>query len=239
MFSRYLDTRFSAPSRFNFDKGRSEFPNTAWGSDQRKCCVLASQANQLLRMGRLDQRRTLPLDQKDVISRYRSLAKIKKWGDEGDIGMSALFAMKQWHRMGWNLNRKNYKIILYGEIEPNERDLLRTAIFLFRGAHIGLWLPRAVQDKLVWDFNGETDEQWRAGSLGGILAYCNAYDQHGYEIMYAGQRIRASNEFVEHFSDECWVCLEAIDYWAAQVLDIPSLLMVRPSLVQYLERGDS
>jgi hypothetical protein len=239
MFSRYLDTRFSAPSRFNFDKGRSEFPITAWGSDQRKCDVLASQANQLLRMGRLDQRRNLPLESKNVISRYRKLAGIHKWGDEDDIGMSVLYAMKTWHRQGWDLNDKNYKIILYGEIEPNERDLLRTAAFLFRGIHIGLWLPRAVENKLAWDFNGENGDEWKPGSLGGILAYCHGYDQHGYEIVYGGSKIRVSNEFVEKFSDECWVCLESLDYWAQQVLDIPSLLMVRPSLIQYLERGDS
>lgn len=233
-FSRYLDPNFTAPTRYSFDKVRSPFPLEDWGSSQRQCDVLASQANQLLRFGRLDQRRNIPLRGQDVIQRYRNLAGIRKWGDENDHGLSVWYAMKKWYQEGWDLGGKNYRTILYGEIEPNERALLRTAIYIFRGVHIGFWLPRTAPLMTEWKYNGEMEDDWKPGSLGGILAYCNTYDQHGYEIMYGGQRIYVTNEFVERFSDECWICVESLDYWARAVLDMQALLLVRPTLAMYL-----
>lgn len=230
-FANYMDPHFHAPVRYDFDKHRAEFPLASWGSDRYKCDVIASQANQLLRFGRLDEKRTIPIKNQHVVTRYKRLAHVHKSDDVHDQGLTALRAMKEW-RKGWNIYDKAYTISLYGEIDPSERDLLRTAIHVFKGVHFGFWLPREIEGNFhTWRYTGEAGEKWRPGSLGGTLAYCKAYDLHSYEILAWGNSIRVSNEFVEKFCDECWVCIEALDYWSQQVLDIERMFASFPELM--------
>jgi hypothetical protein len=230
-FARFMDPYFHAPVRWDFDKHRAEFPLETWGSDKYKCDVLASQANQLLRLGRLGEKRTISITSQNVVSRYRLLSKSRKNGDDLDKGLSVLQAMKAWRR-GWNVKERDYPISLYGEIDPAERDLLRTAIHIFKGVHFGFWLPREIEGNFrAWHYNGDAGEKWRPGSLGGTLAYCKAYDIYSYEIIAWGTRIRVSNEFVEKYCDECWVCIEALDYWSQQVLDIERMFATFPELM--------
>jgi hypothetical protein len=226
VFSRFMDSRFHAPSRFDFDKGRAEIPFVPWGDGRWPCDVTVSQANQLLRFGRIDQKRTLAVRSQDVIQRYKRIA-----GESDQEGISALDAMRNWRSAGWNIRGKNYKISLYGEIEPNEHGFLRTAIYIFRGVHIGLMLPQAVRGPgNVWDYDGQRDENWKPGSLGGVLAYCKAYTPTSYELLLWGRTFYVSNRFVDRFSDEAWIAAETLDYWGSQVLDLHSLVRMYPQI---------
>lgn len=237
-FANFMSDAVTVPSRFDFDKGRVDIPFFSWGSDVFKCDVIASQANQLLRFGRIDQRRTIPLQNQNVIRRYRRLAGVQEIHDKNDIGLSALHAMRAWHREGWKIRKKNYKIMLYGEIDPREHDLFRRAIYLFKGVHIGFWLPKIMDGMRSWDYTGQNGELWKAGSLGGVLAYCKAYNERGYQVLLQGQEIFVTDAFVDHFSDEAWVCLEGLnEYWTQQALDIEKLTVLRPELSTLVERG--
>ena len=222
-----MDSSFRAPSKFDFDKGRAEIPIQSGGA-RIPCDVTASMANQLLRFGRIDQKRTLNMRSQDVTTRYRAI----EAASGGGLGITALDAMKSWKHSGWNVKGKNYKISLYGEIEPNEHEFVRTSIYVFRGVHIGLMLPAAVK-RLghVWDYDGQIGEEWKAGSLNGengVLAFCKAYNQTSYELLLWGQRIQASNRFVDHYSDEAWISIEALGYWGSQVLDLQALAKLYP-----------
>jgi len=233
-FAKLMDPGFHAPTKFNFDTNRAAIPVADWGSLKYKCDVVASQANQLLRFGRIDERRTLPIDNQDVIRRYRKISGSKRNDDELDNGLSMLQGFQAW-KSGWMLRGKEHMIVLYGEIFPNERDLLRTAIYIFRGVHFGFWLPKAVEGRIdVWDWNGENGDLWKPGGLGGTVGYCKAYNQDAYEVIAWGYKIPVTNSFVEKYCDECWIAVETLDYYAKQVLDTRSLLMLRPSLAQHL-----
>jgi len=237
-FSKHMDPNFHAPTQFDFDKGRTPFEIQDWGASRYKTDVIAAQANQLLRMGRIDQRRTIPIESQDVIRRYKNLAGVKKLGDQHDVGVTMLEAFRAWRR-GWMIRKRPYRLAMFGEIEPLERDLIRTLIYVFRGCHFGLWLPNAVVGEIHrWEWNGENGENWKPGSAGGIAAYCKAYTPTHYELIVDGFLIWASNEFIEKFSDECWVAVETLDYWSHQILDIRSLFMLHPSLaVELGEKG--
>jgi len=239
-FSNYLDSTFHAPTKFDFDKGRAPIPTGDWGSNKFSCDVISAQANQLLRLGRIDQRRTIPLTNNDVIRRYKRISGSEKAGDANDIGITVLSAMKDWKR-GWKIRDKLYSLAMYGEIEPRERELIRTCIYVFRGVHFGLWLPIAARDLGDrWDYNGENGEGWKPGGLGGALAYCKAYSPTGYELLLWGRKIAVSNSFVEKFCDECWIAVEYLDWWAQQVLDMRKLFMVLPSVMQHIaENGNN
>jgi hypothetical protein len=231
-----MDPTFHAPTRYDFDKGRTRFPFEEWDSPKWKMDVIASQTNQLLRFGRIDQRRTLDIRAQDLVSRYKRLTGTRKLDDQNDIGISVLDAMRLWRNAGWKLRDNDYKISVYGEIEPNEHDLMRTAIYIFRGVHIGLWLPKVVKQITatgnVWDYDGQQTEMWKPGSLGGVLAYCKAYDSNSYEILLWGRKLIVSNRFVDHYSDECWIASEGLDYWGKSVLDMDSLVMRYPWILE-------
>jgi hypothetical protein len=232
--SKYMDRDFHAPSRFDFDQNRAPIPISDWGSLNYKSDVIAAQANQLLRFGRIDERRTIPLTNQDVLRRYRRLSGSKKRDDENDTGLTMLQAFRDWHQYGWRMRDKVYRIALYGEIESRDRELLRTAVYVFRGVHFGFWLPSSVEiERKRWDWKGENGPNWKAGSLGGVVGYCKAYTPYHYEVIVGGDKIAVSNEFVEKYCDECWAAVESIDYWGKQVLDMRSLLVVRPSLAQH------
>jgi len=237
-FSKLMDPSFHAPSKFDFDKGRTPLEIQDWGSTRYRTDVIAAQANQLLRMGRIDQRRTIPLDQQDVIRRYKRLAGVKKLGDSNDIGITMLEGLRAW-KQGWTIRGRTYGLAMYGEVEPLERDLIRTLVYVFRGVHFGLWLPKAVQGEFhEWKWDGENGDKWKPGSLGGVAAFCKAYTPDGYELIVDGFLVKASNEFIERFSDECWAAIESLDYWATQILDLHRLSVLHPSLaIELGEKG--
>jgi hypothetical protein len=230
LFSSYMDPDFQAPTRFDFDKGRARFPFEEWYAPNWKSDVVCSQGNQLLRFGRIDQRRTIEITQRDVTNRYKRLTGTRKMGDENDGGISVLQAMRLWRKPGWMMHNQTYKISLYGEIEPNDHAQMRTAIYIFRGIHIGLMLPESIKEmERLWEYDGQNGPDWKPGSFG-VLAYCKAYDPDYYEILLWGKRIIVSNEFVDRFSDECWIALEGLDYWSELVLDMAGLYMHYPAI---------
>jgi hypothetical protein len=238
-FTGFLDSSFHAPTKYDFDRGRAPIPFQDWGAKRNNSDVIASQANQILRFGRIDQRRTLEIKSADITRRYRRLSRSKDAGDEKDIGLSALSAFRDWGK-GWKMGNKVYSLAMYGEIDPLDRELLRTAIYVFRGIHFGLWLPKAVEGNFSqWEYNGENGEDWKPGGYGGTMAYCKAYVPEGYQILLWGEKIAVSNSFIEKYCDEAWIAVEALDYWMQQVLDMRSLFMVLPSVMQHIAESEN
>jgi hypothetical protein len=53
MLSRFFLPDFHVPSRYNFDKGKRPIPSRVWGNDRWGDCVIAGEANHLLRLERI------------------------------------------------------------------------------------------------------------------------------------------------------------------------------------------
>jgi hypothetical protein len=216
------------PTNFNFDKARSPIPFHKYGTDEWRCDVIAAQAHQLMRFYRVRKRQTLVIQESDVIDRYRSLTGAKSAGDRKDTGLSALDAFRDWRRFEWMIGGKfpdNGRIFAYGELEPNDRMMMRLATYLFTGIYIGLWLPKGVDSTMPrWDWAGQNGNDWKPGSRGGLLSYCKAYTSTGYELIVGEKKIFATNEFVEKFCDEAWAVLYSLsDDWVPLILDVPAL----------------
>jgi hypothetical protein len=221
--AEYIRSEIHVPGRFDFDKYRRPLPLRAWGNTEWQNSVIAAQANHLLRLGRVERNSTLLLTDKDAISRYRSLSGAVAPGDTRDQGLSVLEAMRDWQREGWKLDThtgpKNYKISVYGELEANDPLQLRAGCYVFHGIHLGFWLPQTAQVMTaegIWDYDGQSGADWRPGSWGGQLAYCKAYDEASFEILVWGTHIHVSNEFVAHYADEAWTCIEIFSDWRIQ-----------------------
>lgn len=214
-----LKTPAGIPPHYNFDMARTPIPIKVWGNDKWGDCVMAGRANHLLRLERLEQRRTVRLNDGQVVEEYQYESAVqfgkspKTAGDPNDQGLIVLQALKYWRNTGWMVNKKNYKIAAYGELDPADTYQLRQAIYLLHGIQFGFALPAAVHGNTsLWDVGG-TEPEWRPGSWGGHLVYAKAYDEKTFEILSWGEKIRVTDAFVRRYCDEVWAVVDSLDPW--------------------------
>lgn len=226
--ARFLLPEIFVPKTYDFDKNRAQFPVSAWGNNDWGNCVIAGEANQLLRLERVEQRRTITLRPQDVVERYKTMTGARSPGDNNDTGLVILDAMRNWKNSGWVINNRNYKIEAYGELEPNDPQQLRMAIYGLRGIHLGFWLPSAAQEMTrrgVWDYTGESGPEWEPGSWGGHLVYSKAFVRGSLEILTWGMKVRVTDDFISKYSDEAWAVVDALDSWRVkQTVNVSALV---------------
>lgn len=225
--ARFVLPDIRVPAKFDFDKNRSALPIRLWGNDDWGDCVIAGEANQLLRLERIEQRKTIALGDQDAIDRYKLLSGSASPGDANDNGLVILNAMQNWRTQGWSVGGKNYTISAYGELDTGDRSQLRMASYALHGIHLGFMLPRAAQamtSEGVWHYEGQTGPEWRPGSWGGHLVYSKAFDKDGHEILTWGRKVKVTNEFLEHYADEAWAVVDNLDSWRVrQTINVDKL----------------
>lgn len=229
------------PEKYDFDKARSAFPISAWGNDQWGCCVIAGRANHMLRLERIERRRTLALTPPDVVAEYKAeclrqmgVAPVSA-GDSNDNGLYVIEAIKDWRGAGWPVmltrrskNPTTQKVAAYGEINKADRSEIRAAIFLLHGVQMGLSLPNTAARQLTngqaWSVEPGNDPATQRGSWGGHLVYCKRFDAGGIYCMTWGREVYMTNEFVERYCDECWAVVDDLDGLTSRYLDVQAML---------------
>jgi hypothetical protein len=218
------------PASFDFDRHRAKFPVEMWGNDEFGDCVIAAESNALLRMERVEQRRTVKLSDADAITRYKGLTGCQSPGDENDTGLVMLDTMSDWHHNGYDRTAEkpehSFTIAAYGELDPADDHQLRGAIYLLGGIHFGFALPISAQaqtDKGYWDVVSGPESQ--AGSWGGHCVYAKRYDADNIYVLTWGMEIRVTNAFIKKYCDEVWVVVDDLDRWrATDHLDVQALI---------------
>lgn len=227
MLANFILPDTHVPTSYDFDKGKREIPVRMWGNDDWGDCVIAGQANQLLRLERIEQRRTIPLGDQDAIDRYKALTGSQAPGDANDNGLVVLDALRNWHHSGWISGSHNYTIDAYGELEPNDPLQLRMGVYLLHGVHFGFSLPDAAKVMTrngVWDYNGETGPEWEPGSWGGHLVFSKAYTKRGCKVLTWGEEVLVTDNFIKRYADEAWSVVDSLDAWKSkQTIDVPAL----------------
>lgn len=235
MLAKLFLPEIPIPAKWDFDKGRIPIPLRMWGNDEWGDCVIAGRANHLLRLERIEQRRTVPMGDQDAINCYKALTGSQSAGDSRDVGLVVIDSMRDWRNVGWQLDGRagvrsprNYKIAAYGELESNDHAQLRAASYLLHGIHFGFWLPRAAQGMTnsgVWDYNGQTGSEWEPGSWGGHLVYSKAFDPESMEVLTWARKVKVTNNFIDKYADEAWATVDSFDTWRIkQTIDVPKLI---------------
>lgn len=206
------------PAAFDFDTGRKTIPNRMWGNDQYGDCVIAGESNQLLRLERVEAWTTIPLTDNDAITRYKSLTGCRQPGDQNDTGLVILDSLHNWRNVGYLTYYKghNFQIDAYGELDPNDHDQIKFAIYLLHGVQWGIALPVAAQAMIrdgKLDYNGETGPDWEPGSWGGHCVYSKAYTENGVKILTWDMEIEMTWNFIHKFVDEAWGVVDSLDSW--------------------------
>jgi hypothetical protein len=203
------------PHSFDFDKGRSPFPLKMWGNDQWGNCVKVAQCNEIERLERLEQRKTLPLTEDDVVAAYKAETGARSPGDPNDTGLVMLDNNRLWRKVGFPFQSRRYTICAFGELDPSDHDQLRAGVFLLHGVQFGFALPRATQDMTdTWDYRGQTGPEWQPGSWGGHAVFTKAYDTSGMQVCSWGQHIHVTNAFIDRYCDEAWAVVDRFDTWS-------------------------
>lgn len=218
------------PTKYDFEKHRAKFPARMWGNDAYGDCVIAAQANHLLRMERVEQRRTIALSDNDAITRYKEMTGCQEPGDENDTGLVMLSAFSDWRNSGFDRTAEKpyhtFKIAAYGELDPLDDHQLRAAIYLLKGIHFGFALPITAQDQTdqgKWDVvNGPGSE---AGSWGGHAVFSDKYDEDGIYVWTWEREIYVTNAFIHKYCDEAWAVVDDFDAWrSSDHLDVKGMI---------------
>jgi hypothetical protein len=223
----FLNPDIPIPGSYDFDARRAEFSRDSYGNAKWNNCVIAARAHQLLRLERIEQFRTLPLTEHNVIEEYKRETELQH-GKKGDQGLVVLDALEHWRDPGWQIHftarsiRTNFRISAYGRIDPSDKATMRRAMYLCTGAQIGFQLPKAVKGKTTWDV-GE-GKGYERGSWGGQLVFAKRFDRESVYVISWGNEIRVTNEFIDTYADEAWAVVHDIDgYKAKATLDVEGL----------------
>ena len=225
MMAQFLEVPV-IPTTWDFDKRRAKFPVRMWGNNMYGDCVVAAESNHLLRMERVEQKRTIVLTDGHCILRYQSLTGCEKPGDSHDTGLVMLNAMKNWRSQGYQAGKRNYQISAFGELEPADGQQLRRAVYLLGGVHFGFALPISAQKQTnlgYWDV--VTGPESQPGSWGGHAVFSCKYDQDAIYVQTWQREIKVTNSFVRRYCDEAWAVVDDLDKWRkTDALDIEALL---------------
>jgi len=216
-----LDADYAIPSVFDFDKGRAAFPQSAFGNIEHGDCVMVTRTNQLLRLERVETRRTVPITTRMVLDKYFELT------GGSDDGLVMLDTNRDWRTNGWDVKThagtRHYTIDAFGELDTNNPKQLRQGIYLLHGTQLGVALPISAQaqtDEGYWDVDDGPDGE--PGSWGGhaILAY--RYDHENLYVKSWGKTIRVTERFIAKYADEAWAVVDSFDTWR-EALDVEKL----------------
>lgn len=226
--ANFMAPEIRKPAKFDWDKGRSPFPLRPMGNDAWGNCVKVGQTNHLLRLERIEQRRTLAITDPLIIQAYKDEVQRQfgeypiSPGDRADNGLVVLWNLRNWRSLGWDLqlNKKTparkYSIAAFGLLNVSDYDQLKTAIYLFHGIQLGLDLPLSAQDQWRQDVPWSVVEGQRSteGSWGGHLVYAKAYDPTYVEIITWGRRVLVTYDFIGKYCDEAWATVDSFNTWS-------------------------
>jgi hypothetical protein len=235
----HLQPEAAPPEKFDYDHGKKPFPLDPWGNDENGDCVFVMEANGLVRVERAESHRTIAIDTDVVLGKYRALTGSQLAGDAKDEGYVILDALGDWRNAGWVVGKHDYKIEAYGELDKNNPDELRRAIWLLGGIHAGFGLPAYLQGLVsrgerTWDVQeGPEAEPY---SWGGHAMYGKRYDKDGIYFLTWGEEVYLTNAFISRYMDEVWAVVDALDAHS-RYLDVDALSKILRGLASNVEGG--
>lgn len=208
------------PPTYDFAKGRRPLQFGLWGNDAYGDCVKVAKYNHVLRLARLDRRRTLKITDDMVVGEYKTDTGCQVAGDANDSGLVMLDNFGRWlhteNTVPQGAKSKPFPIGIeaYGEI-GHDHQHMRAATFLLGGIEFGLALPYTAAEELQsgkpWDDTHSSDPDAQPGSWGGHAVYSERYDENGFWVVTWGEEHYMTNAFVDRYSDERWAVVDKVE----------------------------
>lgn len=222
MAARYLASEF--PAKYDWQKKRKPAPSRTFGNTEYGDCTLASQANALIRMERIEQRRTVLIPDQTVISNYLEMT------GGADSGWYELDALKRWRSNGFLYRSdRRYTIDAFAEIHPTNTDEMKAALWQFKVIKVCFGLPKAWSriDPPGFGSSPATEGAWDVGvgpdyepySWGGHSMMADGYDENGLWVAHTWYhapkpaRQLVTWEAVRKYADESYSIIDSFDGW--------------------------
>jgi hypothetical protein len=191
------------PPEYSFDVAHpnSGVPLKMFGNDRYGDCVIAARAHQTLRFEFIEQKKVLPISDKEVLNEY-----FKETGG-GDSGLYILDSLKAWQR-GWKAGGKTYKIQVFAEIDRASRNQLKQTIFADIGAVIGVSLPASAMKEF------DAGKPWSSTKGRGQDGHCVfvvGYTTVGPVCVTWAQRQQMTWAWYFAYADEAYAVIDALN----------------------------
>jgi hypothetical protein len=227
-FLRRLDAPL--PKTFNAWKARKPFPLESWGNDQFGDCTIASQANGVMRMERVEQKNTVVIPDQNVIETYFSLTK-RKYGDtpeykiyNGDTGAFETDALDNWRDKEHTFKDakgRAYTIDAYAAVNHRDIEEMKRALFssAARGIKVCFLLPPAFEGLLspkVWDIPAGQPLLGDWAATAGHSMWAEArYDETGFWVAHTWklELQKVTWAFGMAYMDEAYSVFDSLDYF--------------------------
>jgi hypothetical protein len=240
IFARFAEPPKTLPMHTDFWPRRVAFPLRSFGNTDYGSCTRSKQAIASMRMERIEQRRTVSIDDAEVVRTYVEMSDRLYGG--GDNGAYETDALDCWRRPEYtyrDTKGRSLTIDAYVRLNPYDHEELKSAMFA-AGAHgiaVCLNLPLAfsrLDPPADWHIpEGQVPTgEWMPGSWGGHSMWTRDYDEVGMWLVHTwdipDQRItwRAAAMYL----DEAHLVIDSWNYWKTKkpaalrrLLDLPGI----------------
>jgi hypothetical protein len=189
------------PQECSWDKAVKKFQ--MYKNDQIGDCTCAA-AGHRITLTHYNTGRPFDPPESDIVKTYSNLTGYN--GDEAtDSGAYLSDVLSYWRKNGI---AQNY-ITAYMKVNSRSATMIKTAIYLFGGAYVGLMLPISCQNQKIWDItDASLTGDAEPNSWGGHCVVLSGYNKNGiYNCITWGSVIQVTEKFLMAYLDETWAVL--------------------------------
>jgi hypothetical protein len=214
-FAALLKAAPALPPSYDFDTKHTGIPTPMFANDTLGCCVISGRAHQTLRFERIEQSSDIMITDKDIAREY--------FNETGgpDSGLVVLDSLSLWRHKGWKVGKKTYSIKAYAEVDRDNQDVMRQAIFADVGVGIGVNLPKSAQNELQtgqpWAITTGADSH--PGSWGGHYVFVCGYTPVGPVCVTWGSKQQMTWAWFTKYCDEAYATFDAENKFKKAMID--------------------
>jgi hypothetical protein len=220
-FADYLKAEIKVPEKTTFWKKRAPFPIRNYGNLEWGCCTKASQAILATKMERIEYRRTIKINNQEIIDNYLKMtARLYGGGDTGAYEMDALNEWRNPDRSFRDDQGHPMTIDAYTRINQSNIDEVKKAIYLSaaKGIKVCFNLPAAWVNETVWDMPVGVPliGKYMPGSWGGhSMTSASDYDKDWLYLDHTWQipTGRISWRAFAIYCDEAYSVVDSVGSW--------------------------
>lgn len=173
-------------------------------NDEIGDCTIASIAHMIQVWTANAQGKQITLTDDQVVQGYSDICGYVPGDPSTDNGGIELFVLNALRTKGL----AGHTIKAYVALEEDNLDHIKTAVWLFGGAYIGLGLPTSAQNQETWKVSlGGTDGDITVGSWGGHAVNIVGYDSKGLLCLTWGKIQRMTYSWWNAYTDESYALL--------------------------------
>ncbi len=177
-----------------------------WGvyhNDRLNNCTCAAAAH-MLKCWTANSKTEAIISDDAVLEAYVNITGYDANTGEGDEGAYAIDTLKYWRKNGIG----PHKIKAFATVPQDNREVVKTAIYMFGGIYVGLQLPKSILGQQIWSvLPGELVGDCEPYSWGGHAVTILAYDEEYLTCITMGVEQKMTWEFWETYNDEAYAII--------------------------------